>query len=65
MNQHAHVHGPDCNHDHDHDHQHDHGNVHGPDCNQQQPERNALKDVCRNYPCTCGSHKKYKKCHAA
>lgn len=65
MNQHAHEHGPDCNHaEQDH---HDHGHVHGPDCNHahQEPVRNALKDVGRNDPCPCGSQKKFKKCHGA
>lgn len=64
MNQENHVHGPDCNHDHDH---HDHqGHVHGPHCNHSHdPVRNPLKDVGRNDPCPCGSHKKFKKCHGA
>ena len=62
MNQHPHVHGPDCDHDH-----HDHDHVHGPHCNHghQEPVRNALKDVGRNDPCPCGSQKKFKKCHGA
>ena len=48
-----HVHGPDCGHDHDHDHA------------QQTPFRHAAPKLGRNDPCSCGSGKKYKKCHGA
>ena len=49
----GHVHGPDCNHDH-----HDHGPVTG-------TYRRDTPKPGRNDPCSCGSGKKYKKCHGA
>ena len=46
-----HVHGPDC------DHNHGDG--------LQEPFRHAEPKLGRNDPCSCGSGKKYKKCHGA
>ena len=51
-----HVHGPDCDHDHD-DHEHQHA--------LQEPFRRAEPKLGRNDPCSCGSGRKYKKCHGA
>jgi uncharacterized protein YecA (UPF0149 family) len=45
-----HVHGPDCGHDH-----------HEP----QAPFRRDEPKLGRNDPCSCGSGRKYKKCHGA
>jgi len=49
----VHVHGPDCQHDH-----HDHGPL-------AETYRRETPKVGRNDPCSCGSGKKYKKCHGA
>jgi len=49
----GHVHGPDCNHDH-----HGHDPVAG-------TYRRDTPKPGRNAPCSCGSGKKYKKCHGA
>jgi uncharacterized protein YecA (UPF0149 family) len=46
-----HVHGPDC----DHDHQ----------PALQAPFRRPEPKLGRNDPCSCGSGRKYKKCHGA
>jgi uncharacterized protein YecA (UPF0149 family) len=46
-----HVHGPDCEHNHDHE--------------SQEPFRRAEPKLGRNDPCSCGSGRKYKKCHGA
>ncbi len=45
-----HVHGPDCGHDH---------------AGVQAPFRRAEPKLGRNDPCSCGSGKKFKKCHGA
>jgi preprotein translocase subunit SecA len=50
-----HVHGPDCQHDHDHGHHHE----------PQVPFQRAAPKLGRNDPCSCGSGKKFKKCHGA
>ncbi|MEO7387035.1 MAG: SEC-C metal-binding domain-containing protein [Gammaproteobacteria bacterium] len=50
----VHVHGPDCHHDDDHQH--------GP---AVETYRRETPKVGRNDPCSCGSGKKYKKCHGA
>lgn len=47
----VHVHGPDCDHSHDHE--------------PQTPFRHTGPKLGRNDPCSCGSGKKYKKCHGA
>lgn len=60
---HEHVHGPGCAHDHDHAHDHAHEHAH-----EHAPLRPYVRDepkIGRNDPCTCGSGKKYKKCHGA
>lgn len=49
-----HVHGPDCDHDHDH-HDHHHEVI--------LPFRRETPKLGRNDPCSCGSGKKFKKCH--
>lgn len=46
-----HVHGPDCDHEHEHE--------------AQEPFRRAEPKPGRNDPCSCGSGRKYKKCHGA
>ncbi|MBC7983103.1 MAG: SEC-C domain-containing protein [Candidatus Obscuribacterales bacterium] len=48
-----HVHGPDC--DHDHEHRHHHESI--------TPYRREAPKLGRNDPCSCGSGKKFKKCH--
>ncbi len=42
------------------------GHVHGPDCHHepvQAPVRRDTPKLGRNDPCSCGSGKKFKKCH--
>ncbi len=47
-----HVHGPDCAHDHDHQH-----------AAGIETYRRETPKLGRNDPCSCGSGKKFKKCH--
>ena len=47
-----HVHGPDCAHDHQHE-------------AAIETYRREAPKLGRNDPCSCGSGKKYKKCHGA
>ena len=54
-----HVHGPDCNHDHDH------GDLDPNVFLSHQPFIRQDPKIGRNDPCSCGSGKKYKKCHGA
>lgn len=53
--EHAHVHGPHCDHEGDHDHDHA----------VAAPYRRETPKLGRNDPCFCGSGKKFKKCHGA
>jgi preprotein translocase subunit SecA len=42
--------------------------VHGPDCGHAhtaEPFRRVEPKLGRNDPCSCGSGRKYKKCHGA
>jgi uncharacterized protein YecA (UPF0149 family) len=51
IEQEPHVHGPDCGHEHHHA--------------AAEPYRREEPKLGRNDPCSCGSGKKYKKCHGA
>jgi SEC-C motif-containing protein len=53
----SHVHA-EGDHDHHHHNHHNHGH-------HQMPIKNQDTKIDRNDPCTCGSGKKYKKCHGA
>lgn len=48
--EHAHVHGADCDHDR------------GPHRALQEPIQRLGEKIGRNDPCSCGSGKKFKKC---
>ena len=49
----GHTHGPDCDHDHEHDRP------------ASTPFQRTEPKIGRNDPCSCGSGRKYKKCHGA
>ncbi|MBL8632389.1 MAG: SEC-C domain-containing protein [Myxococcales bacterium] len=56
-----HVHGPGCSHDHDHHHDDLDPSV----FLARQPFIRPDPKIGRNDPCSCGSGKKFKKCHGA